>query len=418
MADDPDASGETGSDGASPRPLAGATSVPREKPVIEGHAEEIAVEELRNAAVDAAEVPPAEDLINPLPSPGLAEVAEPMPASDIAEPVPEPTRKTRGAPLWPFAVAIVVAALLAVGGAFALHMLDKTPANLDSLDARITALEHRRTEASSAGETALEARIAALESASHDAQSAMAGLRTDLDKLAAQKASASSPAPDLAPLEARLGVAEQKLTALESKVNGLAVTLNAEKGQVNATATRVTQSAAASADSEAVAILAANLLRKVESGAAYDADLAALANRGLDKGKLAPLEESARTGVATPAALAKQFFDLSPAMLSAEPQPKENGFLNHLVNDAERLVRVRKVGDTSGDDLSGRVARIQESLDVGAVETAYQDWNALPDAAKAKSENFGEAAKGRLDALAAARSIDADAVAALGRARS
>jgi hypothetical protein len=105
-------------------------------------------------------------------------------------------------------------------------------------------------------------------------------------------------------------------------------------------------------------------------------------------------------------------------MLSAEPQPKENGFLNHLVNDAERLVRVRKVGDTSGDDLSGRVARIQESLDVGAVETAYQDWNALPDAAKAKSENFGEAAKGRLDALAAARSIDADAVAALGRARS
>ncbi len=147
-------------------------------------------------------------------------------------------------------------------------------------------------------------------------------------------------------------------------------------------------------------------------------DLAALANRGLDKMKLAPLQPSAASGVATPAALAKQFSDLSPAVLATAPQPNENGFLDHLVKGAERLVRMQKIGDTSGDDLASRVARIQAALDAGAVETAYQEWNALPDAAKAKSEALGTAAKARIDAIAAARSIDGEAMATLGKARS
>ncbi len=410
MADDTDANGETGSAGAPSRPV--ASSVPREKPVIEGYAEEIAVKDPQGAS--AAQGPvnvPAEEPF----------VARPPPEAEVApaEPMPDatPPRRKRLS-LWPFAAAIVVGALLAVGGAFALHSLDR-PANLASLEARVAALEHRpdSIKAATSTEAGLAMRIASLESASRNTQASLAGLRADLDRLATQKAAPSAP-PDLAPLEARLGALEQKLAALDTQISGLADKLNAENGQVRASENRVSQSAAARADSEAIAILAANLLRKVESGAPYETDLAALANRGLDKSELAPLEPAAASGVVTPAALAKQFSDLSPAILATEPQPKENGFLDHLVKGAERLVRVQKVGDASGHDLSGRVARIQAALDAGVVETAYQEWSGLPDGAKARSETFGEAAKARIEAIAAARSIDAEAVAALGKARS
>jgi len=434
MADETDdASGATGSAGAPARPVVGASSVPREKPLIEGHAEEIGV--LSAPASEAsAEQAPAEDPWNALPSPPEAEVLEPepeaaLPAPPEAEVAPEPQvgppQAALAAPwaavLWPFAAAIVIGALLAVGGAFGLHMLDKRPANLAALEARVAALEQRpdSTEALRAAQAVLEKRIAALEAANRESQTTMAGLRADLDKLAAQKAAPGpSAAPDLAPLEARVGALEQKLAALDTKLSGVAGRLDAEKSQVRASETRVSQSAAARADSEAIAILAANLLRKVESGAPYDTDLAALANRGLDKGKTAPLEPAAASGVATPVALAKQFSDVSPAILATEPAPQENGFIDHLVKGAERLVKVHKVRQTPGKDLAGQVARIQAALNAGAVDEAYQQWNELPDAAKAKSQAFGAAAKARIDAIAAARSIDADAMAALGKAKS
>lgn len=414
MADDTDAGGGAGS--AGPPFRSASNAVPRDKPVIEGQAEEIRSE-------NPPENAPGGDLFAPLVPPHQADAARPIPEAEAAPAKPRsetaPPRKTAGASLWPFAAAIVVAALIAVGGAFALHMLDRTPAHLAALESLVGTLEHRSDarQGLEATQKDLAARVAALEATSRDTQAALTGLRADLDKLAAQK-SAPSAAPDLAPFEARLGALEDKLAALDAKISGFANKLNAENGQARATENRTSESAAARADSEAIAILAANLLRKVEAGAPYEADLAALANRGLDKTKLAPLEFSAASGVATPAILAKQFSDLSPAILATAPQPNESGFFDHLVKGAEQLVRVRKVGDTSGDDLSSRVARIQAALDSGAVEAAYQEWNGLPDTAKAKSEAFGTAAKARIDVIAAARSIDAEAVAALGKARS
>ena len=424
MADDSD---EDGPGIASTRP---ASSVPREKPLIEGVAQEV-------AAGDAQSEVPEEDPWAALPGPATAEVmpSEPPPEDVAADSSgrPNPPRDapngrnapgehdTRGPRLsaWPFAAALVAAALLAIAGAFGLHMLDRTPAHLAALESLVGTLQNRTDAAQglAAAEKDLAARVAALEQANRDIQTELASLRAELGKLGAQKPQ-SSALPDLAPLTARLGTLEQKLAALGTQVGGLAETLNAEKGQVRATETRVSASAAANAGSEAIAILAANLLRKVDAGAPYDADLNALANRGLDRAKLAPLDAAAATGVATPAALAKQFSDLVPAILATEPQPKENGFLDHLVKGAEGLVHVEKIGAPSGSDLADRLAGIEAALSAGNVEAAYQQWTGLPAAAKAKSADFGTAAKTRLDTLAAARSLDSEAVAALGKAKS
>jgi hypothetical protein len=408
-----DKSGGSGSKGAQPN----LSTVPREKPVVESQAQEI------EAPRDSSNEIPPEDPWAPLPGPATAEVM-PEPVHASVEPLSVAPAETRGArvppaSLWLFAAAIVLAALLAIGGAFGLHFLDKTPAHLAALESLVGTLETRQNPAQGleAAQKDLASRIAALEAANAAAKAAIATMRTELDRLAAQK-SAPSAAPDLAPLEAHLAALDQKLAALGSSVGGLAQTLNAEKGQVRASENSVSQSAAANAGDEAIAILAASLVRKVESGAPYGSDLTALANRGLDRAKLAPLEPAAQTGVATVAALAQQFSDFTSAILATEPQPKENGFLDHLVQGAERLVRVEKLGDTSGSDLKSEVARIQAALDSGAIDAAYQEWSALPDAAKAKSASFGAAAKARLQAIAAARGIDAEAVAALGRPRS
>jgi hypothetical protein len=400
---------ESGSANQPPRPSA----VPRDKPVIEGHAEETPSE-----SAAEQEVPP-EDPWAALPGPATAEVmprSEPPPESAL----PRDTRsRVPGAPLWLFAAAIVVAALIAMGGALSLHLIDRTPAHLAALESLVGTLQHRSdaTQGVEAAQKDLAARVAALEQANRDVQTALASLHADLEKVGAQK-SPPAAAPDLGPLEARLGALDAKLAALDAKVSGFAATLNAEKGQVRATESRVSQSAATSADNEAIAILAASLVRKVESGRPYESDLQALAKRGFDRGKLAPLEATAASGVATATMLAKRFSAVTPGILTTAPQPKENGFLDHLVKGAERLVRVEKIGATSGDDLAGRVARVQEALDAGAVETAYQEWRALPDDAKAKSEAFGTAAKARLDAVASARGVEAQAMAALGKEKS
>lgn len=403
MADETEETGE--SSGAR---VAGASAVPREKPLIEGRAEKTDEEGQGESGV---EVPP-ENPWDALPTPATAEVTPLAPEESVAQEAPAaPSFQRNFSPVWPIAAAIVIAALLAVGGAFGLHaldqrMLDKTPANLAALESLVATLQHR--SASSETSHALDQRVTALEAARRDLETSIAGLRAELDKLAAQKPAAM---PDLKPLEARVGALEERLSALDAKVGALVQKLGAGDRQVSA-------AAVAGADSEAIAILAANLLHEVESGAPYAADLAALANRGFEKNKLAPLEASADSGVATPAALAGQFARLVPAIRAAAPPPKESGFLDHLVKGAERLVRVEKIGDTSGNDLAGHIARIRAALDSGAVETAYQEWSELPAAAKAKSQAFGASAKTRIDAIAAARGIEAEAMAALGKARS
>ena len=68
--------------------------------------------------------------------------------------------------------------------------------------------------------------------------------------------------------------------------------------------------------------------------------------------------------------------------------------------------------------MPGRVAAIEGALAQLDVAKAYAAWQQLPEAAKAKSASWGAAAKARLDALAAASAIEADAVTALGKLKS
>ncbi len=411
----------------------------REPAIIEGTAHDltppdpIPPEPLHEAVDEPGEVA-AQDAIAPSQEPppeAISEAAadETAPASEIETPIaaePAPAPRRRGV-FVPALLSLIIGGAAGFAGAYGLRLLDQSDTKIDTLTARLDTLaqqqdrlqqEQSASAPLAAAQTDLANRLAATETQSHTAAAALADLKNEIGKLAAQPAEAGGPAPDLAPLTQHVADLQDKLAALTAQVGDLSGKVAAQQDAVAAAQHLARQTAAAHAGDEAAAIIAGSLLRKAEAGAPFAEDLTALAARGFDKAALARLMPAAGTGVATPGALAKQFAAETDAILATAPAPAAHGFLDRLMKDAQGLVRIRKIGETSGDSLAAQVTRIQNALDAGSVETAYQQWTALPAAARTKSQAFGTAAKARLDTIAAARAIEAETLASLGKAKS
>jgi hypothetical protein len=73
------------------------------------------------------------------------------------------------------------------------------------------------------------------------------------------------------------------------------------------------------------------------------------------------------------------------------------------------------VADSSASDVGSLVNRIETALGDHDIDAAYKDWNQLPSAAKAAAGGWGEAARARLNAVDAAKSIETDALAVLSK---
>lgn len=396
----------------------------REPATIEGKARDLTAPEPETAEgleTELGHLPPepatAEHPFDPLPD--LETAADippetPAPAADAA--------KGRGGILAPALLALVIGAAAGFGGAYGLRFIDKSDSKIDLLGERVDALEQQQkaTAALTTAQADLANRISAIETRAHDDSAGFATLRGDIERLTTQKpgtASAGASA-DLGPLKQQLSTLQDKLSSLTAQVNDLGGKVAAQQNQVASVQHLATQVATAHAGDEAAAIIAGSLLRKAEAGTPFADDLTALESHGIDKAQLANLQAAGATGVATAGELSKQFAAETDAILATTPTPKAHGFLDRLMKDAEGLVRVRKIGDTTGDDLATHVARIQNALDAGSVDTAYQQWTSLPDAAKQKSQAFGLAAKSRLDTIEAARAIESEALASLGKAKS
>jgi hypothetical protein len=270
---------------------------------------------------------------------------------------------------------------------------------------------------------ALETRVSAAESAANKATDSAASAQADLQKdiasrpagqEAAPSASNSSDVPDLEPLNARIGAIEQKLTSLET-------TLAAPKAELRARQQdRETPAAKQGSRTQTVAIVAQSLLHKLESGSPFSDQLAALENLGVAAESLAPLR-AASGAVPNERQLTAQFAALAPEIIATDPANQASageGFLDRVTRHAKGLVHIRRTGEAEDMDTEGIVTRIETALADHDLEAAYKLWKELPSAATAKSESWGEAVKARLDAINAAKSIEADSVAVLGKPKS
>jgi len=282
---------------------------------------------------------------------------------------------------------------------------------LSDLDARIAKAEAAAAAPRAAQpDQALAARVGALEAAirplgdlrqSVDAAGAAARDakgRADAAFEAAQKTPARAPtvAPaELQALAARVTALEQAAKSIEQKI---AVTAGADRvGRL--------------------AFIAAALRAAVERGEPFAPELAAVKPLVPDAAGLAPLEPFAASGVPRTAALARELSQLAGPMLSAAgAAPREGGILDRIQQNAERLVRIRPINETAGDDPATVVARADAKASHGDLAGAIAELGALPPAVRAPAESWIKKTQAQIAALAVARRLADDAIAALAKA--
>ena len=178
--------------------------------------------------------------------------------------------------------------------------------------------------------------------------------------------------------------------------------------------------AAASGDRALRLSFAASALKTaVERGEPFAPELATVKALGADPATLAPLEPFAASGVPSAGELALKLAELAPSLrapaaAAPAPAPGEN-FLQRLQVNAEKLVRMRPVGEAEGDAVSGGVARAAAMAARDDLAGALAELAKLPPAERAPADSWIKQAQARAAAIDASRRLAADALAGLGK---
>jgi hypothetical protein len=372
------------------------------------------------SAAPEASVSPPSDLAQPTSS----ETPPPPPEPPRAEPEPPPGRHPSFAFLpeqlsWPHAGAaiaglaggLIVVLLLWFGGIFSggrEPAVDLSP-RLAALEKQLSGLSARPAPAS-VDPKAIEdiaARLARLETA----QAAPRAPVTDpvvLGRLNAAEHATKSLADNAAAMLRRAEATDAALREINSRIDKLTAALT----DVQSTA----RSAAAGSDRASRLAVAASALRNaVEHGDPFTAELAIVKPLAPDPNPIALLEPFAASGVPSNAMLGQELATMVRPMLRAAGEPvRDGGFLDRLQTNAEKLVRIRPVGEEArGDDRTAILARVELRAAQGNIPGALTELAKLPADAREPVQVWIAKAEARNRALDASRRLAADAVAAL-----
>jgi len=294
-------------------------------------------------------------------------------------------------------------------------------ARVDVIDSGLRRLDDRLNRAESALATPRSAptdpAVLARLSAAESMQRALGDTLADLRKRIDDSTAAARDARARADAVAKSSGAEAN-DELRKDVEALNARVAALEHDQRTTGQRVEQSlTGASADRPVrLAVAAAALRTAVARGAPFAAELSAAKALGADAAMLAPLEAFAAAGLPVAEALARDFDKVEPAMsAAAAPPSQDGGILGRLQANAERLVRVRPVGDTPGDDPAAALARAGAKAHRSDISGALAEVERLPDAVKAPAADWIKAAKARTAAVEAARQLAADSLSALAK---
>ena len=164
------------------------------------------------------------------------------------------------------------------------------------------------------------------------------------------------------------------------------------------------------------ALVASALRDAVERGQPFAAELAAAKVFVVDPATLAPLEAFAATGVPSVVALARELSALTQPMMKTASEPtRQGGVMEKIQASAERLVRIRPVGEAPGDDPTTVIARVEAKAARNDISGAPGDLAKLPAAVRAPAEAWIKRAAARDAAIAASRQFAQDALGALGK---
>jgi hypothetical protein len=265
---------------------------------------------------------------------------------------------------------------------------------------------------------ALAERVAAVESAVKALETDSANLNgrvseaADAARSARARAEAAAKAATQAPDNPQGSIGQSDLDALSSRLAALEKTTQALQTELEKRTSGVGDQAAR------IALLATSVRLAVERGNGFAAELDDLKSLIKDPRELALLEPFAASGVPTPAVLQRDLSALTPALLkAANVSTSEGGFLSRLQANAERLVRVRPLDETPGDEPENVVMRIELKSARGDIPGALAEFAKLPAAARQPAEEWIKKAESREAAIAQARKISTDALSALATGR-
>jgi len=265
---------------------------------------------------------------------------------------------------------------------------------MKSLGVALAALNRRSDDIAAKAAQAQE-QAAAAEKAIND-------LRTSVQSASREASNAVAPS--------QLDDVRQQIAALEQSVKAVRADLDRSIRTLDG---RISKAGAA--DRAARLALSASVLQmKVTSGAPYAPELAQAKSLGADQQVLAPLDRFAVSGVPGTSALAVQLLDVIPAMRKAAGAAESGAFLDRLLANASKLVRIRPAEAPVGDGPADVLARIEAKAANGNVTDALADLARLPPPVRAPAQAWIAKAKARQDALAAAQRFAAETARALG----
>src|SRR4051812_16384407 len=326
--------------------------------------------------------------------------ADPEPTRSEPPPPPEQPPPGRRAPFafipepssWPAAgIASVAGALMM---ALLLWLLGGLSGGHDApadLSPRLAAIEKQLNDIAARPVPArfdpktvddLAARLAKLESA----QAAPRAPVTDpvvLGRINAAESATKSLADNAAALPRRAEAADVAVRDTNSRIEKLTAAL----ADVQTTA----RAAAAGSDRASRLAVAASALRNaVEHGDPFTAELAIVKPLAPDANAIAGLEPFAASGVPGNAALGQELVAImKPMMNSPGESPRDGGFLDRLAANAEKLVRIRPVGEeTRGDDRPAVLTRAGQRAAQGDIPAALAELAKLPPEARAPVQGW------------------------------
>ena len=239
---------------------------------------------------------------------------------------------------------------------------------------------------------------AALADLNHRLDDTMAAARAARERADAAAKAAEAPRPSGQP-DADRDAERAALDALAARVATL-------ESSTKALGERIARGSEATAGSARNAVAALALELAVERGGAYARELAAIDPAAVDKATRDALAPFAASGVPAAAALGRELAALMPAARKATEEPAhDGGMIDRLRSSAQRLVRVRPIGEPPGDDPAAVLARIDTAAARSDLGAALKEAEKLPAPARAPLEPWIKRVQAREAALAAATGL-------------
>jgi hypothetical protein len=162
------------------------------------------------------------------------------------------------------------------------------------------------------------------------------------------------------------------------------------------------------------AVAAQALADAVAAGRPFPAELQAVRAVGIEEAELAQLAPHAETGLPSRTELRRQFSGIAEGIRQAEaPAPSDAGPLERLMHSARNIVEVRPAGPQPGESAGAVASRIEAALAAGDLARALEEWQDLPEDARAASQDWAEEARAVLAGETLARRLRSEALARL-----